>query len=472
MPDAPATAPPFAVLLLAWDEAAPAVRAVLEAMQTPAAPLPRTLVVVPGAAAPPSPAAATEPTVAPSAASLSAEPVISIAAPLPTKAAVEPEASALKSAADTELSASDSEPEANPNSGTTVPAATPAAPLAWPAVQVVRLASFSLPELAVQVGRPLPAPVWTGPASAPAAPYLGATNEQAAAPSYPAAPEKALSTGEALSAQASAVVLPTAPLSSASRLTFTDASPAPLLVPGHLAASPFFASPTDEPDAPLDPDFPTINPAVPALTGETAAAETETVAWPARLAPSEVASWPAALASLQVPAEMPVTGTAIPSPIAAEMAPSHAVLQPAQQALTAPDLNFQIIQYARFAVPVALAAQPFEVLYAPSWPTWLAAQELRQRTGRPLVLHVEALAAGAESADTATGWVAELQRQALRRADLVLTETHALASRLRRELGLPAHAVRVVSAADTAGIARALSRAHVHPLGSPAGADE
>ncbi|WP_254244806.1 glycosyltransferase [Hymenobacter sp. BRD67] len=118
--------------------------------------------------------------------------------------------------------------------------------------------------------------------------------------------------------------------------------------------------------------------------------------------------------------------------------PVYPALLPAAQSFSDPDLNFQVIQYARFAVPVARAELGFDAIYAPAWPTWLAAQELRQRTGQPLVLHVASLAARPEeSLDTATGWIAELQRQALRRANLILTETPALAERVRRELHLP-----------------------------------
>jgi len=135
-------------------------------------------------------------------------------------------------------------------------------------------------------------------------------------------------------------------------------------------------------------------------------------------------------------------------------------LHPAGQPFDAPDLNFQVIQYARQAVPRALAESPFGVIYAPAWPTWLAAQELRQRTGQPLVLHLAQLAVtDDELIDLAAGWVAEIQRQALHRADLILTETPALAQRLRRELTLPAHRVRPVPAADAAAVAQALRTA-------------
>jgi len=178
--------------------------------------------------------------------------------------------------------------------------------------------------------------------------------------------------------------------------------------------------------------------------------------------------WEAALASLHQPAAPPETAVAAPAapaePVAELVSAAYPALRPAPQHYPAPDLNFQIIQYARFAVPVALAEPPFAVLYAPAWPTWLAAQELRQRTGRPLVLHVATLAAADdESVETATGWIAELQRQALRRADLLITETPALAQRLRRELALEASQVLAIPAAEAAAIAQALRGARVRP---------
>jgi hypothetical protein len=155
-------------------------------------------------------------------------------------------------------------------------------------------------------------------------------------------------------------------------------------------------------------------------------------------------------------------------PTSAPVSIGAGALRPVATHYPAPDLNFQIIQYARFAVPVAMAEQSYGAIYAPAWPTWLAAQELRQRTGRPLVLHLAMLAAPAgESAETATGWMAELQRQALHRADLVLTETPALAQRLLHELGLAAGSVRVVAAADTEAITQALHEARPRSAASP-----
>ena len=166
---------------------------------------------------------------------------------------------------------------------------------------------------------------------------------------------------------------------------------------------------------------------------------------------------------LRIPERLPVLNdptpppTRRPEPDEEESLPNEPA--PVAAPYSAPDLNMQVIRYARQAVQAALAEGPFGTIYAPAWPTWLAALELRQRSGRPLVLHLTALSAGRQSADTAAGWAAEIQRQALRQADLILVETYSLARRLRRELGLATSAVRVVPAGDTAAIARALRRA-------------
>ncbi|GGE93879.1 glycosyltransferase family 4 protein [Hymenobacter cavernae] len=110
------------------------------------------------------------------------------------------------------------------------------------------------------------------------------------------------------------------------------------------------------------------------------------------------------------------------------------------------NLNFRVIQYARFATRLALAEQ-FAVIYAMDWPVWLAALEIRQATGRPLVLHVHSLAAD-RNTPADRGWGLELERLALRRADLVLADSEVVAKRLVEEYDLSAEQVRVVSAFD------------------------
>jgi hypothetical protein len=231
------------------------------------------------------------------------------------------------------------------------------------------------------------------------------------------------------------------------------------------------------------PEYPTAE--LPALDAEAdlATLAPTDLAVPDRL-PAEVphpigaaqAGWPEALAALQdpLPLEEPAPAPDLEdeatyyAATADEPLPAASIeptaLQPPSEPFESPNLNFQVIQYARFAVPVALAQQPFAVIYAPAWPTWLAAQELRYRTRQPLVLHVATLAASEDaSVETATGWQAELQRQALHQADLILAETPELAHRLRHDLGLPPERVRVVPAASADAVALALRTAQLRP---------
>ncbi|RZK61743.1 MAG: hypothetical protein EOO59_04315 [Hymenobacter sp.] len=336
--------------------------------------------------------------------------------------------------------------------------------LSWSVVRVLRLSSFGLPALTELARQALPQPIWQGILASPAAPYVGQTNV-------------ASNTTQTILHQATDY----------EDLTNTPGLPVPLIGPAVAVPLPPNPAPLA---AAAAPDYFAGELPAPALDAESDLAPvllasdddaTEAAAPEAPLATEFAAAhadWPAALASLRVPA--PLEAPAQPGRLAA--ADSYQVdeeafslttepavpvgppaLRPAQRQFDAPNLNFQVIQYARFAVPVALAQAPFEAIYAPAWPTWLAAQELRQRTGRPLVLHVATLAAAAESVETAAGWQAELQRQALHRADLILTETPALAYRLRHELGLPGHLVRPVPAADAVAIAQALRTARPRP---------
>ncbi|WP_045686939.1 glycosyltransferase [Hymenobacter sp. AT01-02] len=120
------------------------------------------------------------------------------------------------------------------------------------------------------------------------------------------------------------------------------------------------------------------------------------------------------------------------------------------------DLNYQVIQYARFATRQALSDN-FGVIYATDWPTWLAAMEIRQQTGRPLVLHVHSLA---EQRNTPAdrGWALELERLALRRADLILAASDGTAERLRATYPATNNRVQVVAPNDTDTINSILRR--------------
>ncbi|WP_190242612.1 glycosyltransferase [Hymenobacter lapidiphilus] len=134
---------------------------------------------------------------------------------------------------------------------------------------------------------------------------------------------------------------------------------------------------------------------------------------------------------------------------------------------TAADLNFQVIQYARFATSWACGKQ-FAVIYAVDWPTWLAAMEIRQLTGWPLVLHVHSLAQE-RAAPSETGWAVALERLALRRADLVLASTAEVASLLTERYQLPPERLQTISVSNTAAINERLLHIEHHRPGHSAG---
>jgi hypothetical protein len=462
----PAASVSLAVLVLAWDETTPAARVVVEAPEVSTSYADSVVALLP---------------LGPLTDALSQEEFLPLEpSPTPSELPAETGDAAGSGAAATAtaedvpavfLAPEHSQPSALPTLGDT-PAVSHTAPtplatapvdealvkpaLIWQEVRVLHFdkhpSDYAAATLAHYSGPAQPVLPWAAAPGVPAAPYLGSSEPLPVALSV-AAQDSAVAAAllAATDTAATALVALRTPGPPAAEVTLPTSEESTLAPPAYLLAE-LPAAPDAEPDALPTPA------AEPALL--TAASSTE---WSEEAAaPGE----PFAGAITPVQTEEPTAAPALASaPLAmAEPAPGEApelkALHPAAQSFDAPNLNFQIIQYARLAVPQALAEQPFGVIYAPAWPTWLAAQELRHRSGQPLVLHLAELAAtDDERIDLAAGWPAEIQRQALHRADLILTETPALAQRLRRELALPAHRVRCVPAADAMAVAQALRSA-------------
>jgi hypothetical protein len=502
----PTLAAPVTVLVLAWDETTPAVRALVEATEVELPVIDSVVVVVPAEAGAieeltqeeflplasvptlPSdlpPATASEPTLL----ATESEPTTPTEADATAEVAPTPESATedllaapvtfisvpLVSADVAVASAASTSP--TPPDSAEVPSSPASSPFAWTAVRVLGLSSFSLPDLASRAGQQLPIPIWTGTSTQPAAPYIGSSEASSTANTQLDDNQQSDNQRPVEQSTVSTFPTPIVPLASTSASQAVVTTDLLALPPTYLSSEPIpMGADFEQSEMPLPVAEESAVELTQELSGEEElATEAENQGQEADEIPTidfapEQANWHEALASLRQPAAAESAPLALPAEASssAQAEPTaHPALRPPAGTFEAPNLNFQVIQYARFAVPVVLAESPFEVLYAPAWPTWLAAQELRQRTGKPLVLHVATLAAADdESVDTATGWVAELQRQALRRADLVLTETPALAYRLREELNLAATAVRAVPAADAAAIAHALQTARVRPTAS------
>ncbi|GAB3849971.1 hypothetical protein GCM10028822_14670 [Hymenobacter terrigena] len=159
--------------------------------------------------------------------------------------------------------------------------------------------------------------------------------------------------------------------------------------------------------------------------------------------------------------DAPIADAETEAPEVAVTVPAHA---PAPAVPTAPTvlmprldgLNFRMIQYARQAAQLVQGrAADFGVIYAPNWPAWLAALEIRSSSGRPLVLYLASLATDLPN-PAEHGYQLEMERMAMRRARLVLVPDEALRHRLLALYEDSADKVRVVAADDETAVQSAL----------------
>ena len=296
---------------------------------------------------------------------------------------------------------------------------------------LVGLADLTLPELRAEARR------WGEPEGragrepadggrVPAAPYVG---NSAPAPSRSLGPEATAATSSTASSAGQGVSL-----TSGAPIPFLAASDGPDETQSDGAAAEPTALEISNPQAPVrDGERPTPPHATAAF--EVGADPVEA----AELTPGEdvlalvvaaaPGALPGALAMLRRPAAPDPEPGAAGSEPAAPLPPEQAVPASPKTAAAAASLSFRVIQYARFATQLTAGAAGVGVIFAAAWPTWLAAVEIRQRTGRPLVLAVAALPSD-YAPGPVRGWLHELERQALRRAELVLASTAALAQRL------------------------------------------
>lgn len=416
------TSPEFSVLLLAWDDADPSVAVLGGAALPPTLPLVYQLAAQQPVVAVypylPADAAPAETTPAPESNSLT-EPKTDATA-LKTKsseaatgafdAAVElPGVLLLPSNATTKTmtSAQPSRIISLANLAATRPA-SPSGPVNLPEIKAP---DFSRSQWPTGENAPLSS---RGGWQVPAAPYLGAETGRNFPPPPPAPPRPS-------------ALMPTAATSTGRTLTPRSHPQA-----GDLNFDP-------------DPELPPVHrPAVfDEPTEEVGSAEALDLLAPEDdLVPDEPG--PAAEAEAAVSAMAPEPA---PAPTA-EVAP--VVLVPVLNGL-----NFRMIQYARQAAQLVRGQSDFGVIYAPNWPAWLAALEIRNSSGLPLVLYSAGLATDLPNL-AERGWQLEIERMTMRRARLILVPDEAVCRRLRALYGSTIGEVRVVAAANEPGIRQVL----------------
>ena len=313
--------------------------------------------------------------------------------------------------------------------------ATPAAaaPLGgWAAVQQPRPLVVRRPQWPAGAGTgATPAGVWR----APAAPYIGAS---VGAPSWHWLPGP-FPPPPGPGPESPASVVADAP---ASDQLLPPTTPS-LRPPAHPQAGDLNFDP--------DPELPTM---------QRPAAFSETVE---EIGAAEASDLFAPEDDLVPDAPLQPTPPAAPAPTPVSAAPNArtaplAMAAPAPPGFTLAGLNGRMIRYARRAAQLMHGRTDFGVIYAPNWPAWLAALEIRDRSGRPLVLYAANLAAD-YAAPAERGWLLEVERMALRRAHLILVPDADLSFRLRTRYGTAIGEVRVVSQHDEAAVQQALFQA-------------
>ena len=269
-------------------------------------------------------------------------------------------------------------------------------------------------------GSPLPAGAW----QAPAAPYAGA-----AMPPYPTQTPSPVTARETFPPPPPAPPRPvsTAPAPSATRAA--NETPAPPATPAAAAGSAAQAT-SFLPSAPASDDAGKVPAPFDEPVAEMGAAEAHALDAPEDDLVPDVA--PPAVAQPEAPASGP--------------APGRALRQPRLDGL-----NFRMIEYARRAAQLVDGRHDFGVIYAPNWPAWVAALEIRNRSGRPLVLYVPALASDTAPA-AERGWLLGVERMALRRATLVLVPDADVLRQLRARHPDALGEVRIVPAEDEATV--------------------
>jgi len=118
-----------------------------------------------------------------------------------------------------------------------------------------------------------------------------------------------------------------------------------------------------------------------------------------------------------------------------------------------PDLPRDVLRYAQAARRLA-EREPFDVIHAHDWLTFLAGLEARAASGKPLVLHVHATEFD-RAGRVDHGLVAAIERLALGAADRVVAVSAYTADLVAREYGVAPDRLRVVhnaiDARQTAG---------------------
>lgn len=106
------------------------------------------------------------------------------------------------------------------------------------------------------------------------------------------------------------------------------------------------------------------------------------------------------------------------------------------------DLAEKVVEYSKVCAKLAML-EPFDIVHAHDWMTFLAGVEVKKATGRPLVVHVHALQYDRAGAD-ARGWIYELEKYGMEQADRVIPVSRYTGKVIAGHYGIAPEKIRPV----------------------------
>jgi hypothetical protein len=111
------------------------------------------------------------------------------------------------------------------------------------------------------------------------------------------------------------------------------------------------------------------------------------------------------------------------------------------------DVIKKVFQYAEIASRLSVKMD-FDVIHAHDWMTMIAGIKIKQRTGKPLVLHIHSLEVDRSGSDS-RGWVYELEKKGMEYADLLIPVSNFTSRNIQEHYGINKNKIAVVHNGST-----------------------
>ena len=110
--------------------------------------------------------------------------------------------------------------------------------------------------------------------------------------------------------------------------------------------------------------------------------------------------------------------------------------------LYGPDLGSKVVEFSKVAAKLAML-EPFDIIHAHDWMTFLAGVEVKKATGKPLIVHIHALQYDRAGAD-ARGWIYDLEKYGMEEADCIIPVSHYTGEIISTHYGINPNKIRPV----------------------------